>query len=47
MSTRIDSHWVIEGDTAQAMLAAAGYTANPHARGGRRGWVLMVKEVPA
>jgi hypothetical protein len=42
--TRIDSHWVLKGDTAQVLLEAAGYTEDKNARG-RKGWVLMVKTV--
>lgn len=40
----ISQHWVIKKGSAYASLLSQGYTVDPNAKG-RKGWVLMVKEV--
>lgn len=45
LMTRIDFHWVIDGDTAQQMLIDQGYdVAQYQTRHGVR-WARMAKEV--
>ncbi len=46
MTKRFDRHWVLTGDTAQALLVAQGYEESyRQKRSHGRWWSLMIKEI--